>query len=358
MKKKILVFAVYPSEKNIKDGMIQRIKAIDNELSGFFRVYIDLSWRRFFKLYHEVKEEDMVEVYQLNLFVHFWILLKLLRSTHDIYVHSICNFFNLVWFPLKKYNIVLDVHGVVPEEQKFAGKWWRSFLYELVEKRIFREAKTFIYVSEEMKNFYYTKYPDVANKKNFVKPIFSSNAFASIVNEDVVKLKNELGISEKDVVFVYSGGVQKYQNLNLIIEDMFSRRNENAFFLILTGYPDVVENVFKCYPKYKEIRYVVRSVSPKELPLYYTISHYGYLLRDEHILNQVASPTKMVEYLYYGLMPIVKSEKVGDPYRMGYEYVDYRDHSLRLSQQKSKINKEIAVKMIQAHKSVIIADLF
>ena len=43
MRKCYLIFGDYPTADNIKDGMIQRIKAVDDELGEYNRIYVKLS---------------------------------------------------------------------------------------------------------------------------------------------------------------------------------------------------------------------------------------------------------------------------------------------------------------------------
>ena len=126
---------------------------------------------------------------------------------------------------------------------------------------------------------------------------------------------------------------------------MNKHAREDAFHIILTGNPEGIMDMLKKLPASKTFRYVVRSVAPTELCRYYSLAHYGYILRDEHVLNRVAAPTKLIEYLYYGIIPIVKYERIGDSFRLGYEHISYKDDLSKLIPHKSKKNREIALMM-------------
>jgi hypothetical protein len=45
---------------------------------------------------------------------------------------------------------------------------------------------------------------------------------------------------------------------------------------------------------------------------HYLAHEYGFVLRDESLVNRVACPTKLVEYLYWGVLPVVITPRIGD----------------------------------------------
>ena len=74
----------------------------------------------------------------------------------------------------------------------------------------------------------------------------------------------------------------------------------------------------------------------KFLPILDTISHskwltasqnfhYGFCLRENHVLNRVACPTKIIEYLVLGIIPILDYEDIGDFKSMGMNYLSVKD---------------------------------
>lgn len=52
-------------------------------------------------------------------------------------------------------------------------------------------------------------------------------------------------------------------------------------------------------------------------------------MRDPVLLNQVACPTKLVEYLYWGVVPIVSTPSIGDFAELGFAYVLLDDFCVR-----------------------------
>ena len=66
----------------------------------------------------------------------------------------------------------------------------------------------------------------------------------------------------------------------------------------------------------------------EELCAVYGTADFGLILRDESPVNRVSCPTKLVEYLLFGLIPVVRSPHIGDFHRLGFAYVteeEFRD---------------------------------
>ena len=65
----------------------------------------------------------------------------------------------------------------------------------------------------------------------------------------------------------------------------------------------------------------INSATPAQVREYYKSCKYGFILRDEHVLNKVACPTKLIEYLYYGIIPVVKYPGIGNFQANNYSYI-------------------------------------
>jgi hypothetical protein len=57
----------------------------------------------------------------------------------------------------------------------------------------------------------------------------------------------------------------------------------------------------------------------------YSAADFGFIVRDKSPVNGVACPTKLIEYLCYGVIPIVELVEIGDFAAYGYEYVSLAD---------------------------------
>lgn len=334
----IVFFADYPLGENLRDGMAQRIKAIDTEFENEDRIYLKLSYKI---KYSELKISDSITIIKANILVNTKTICDILSRASQIYIHSVINGIYLPIFASCCKSITLDLHGVVPEEQKFNGRLYRYNIFSIVEKKLFKKIKNAVTVTNSMKSYYESKYPNSRSINYIVKPIFPKNSVNIDDIDNQISIKNKYHIADKDTVFIYTGGTQKWQNIDLMVQCMELMNNKNYVFFIMT------RNIAEVYSKVEHLinrgyRIVVDSVEPSNLKSYYEVAHYGFMLRDDIIVNRVAAPTKMIEYLGYGLIPIVKCPEIGDWKEMGYEYIHYEDDLNSLSPNKSNKNAHIA----------------
>ncbi len=345
---KILFITFYPDSHWIKEGMSQRIMAIDQHFSDEQRAYLHLSPSMFYKKQRQ-EVEGGVTVYRLNLFKHFFRALKLLRSADVCYFHSVYNVSQalpLIPFIKKTTRIVLDIHGVVPEENKLEGKQFLSKWYNMCERYVIGKAKTVIAVTQEMVRHFRGKYPQ-HNPEYLVYNILPNNVIAD--NYTIP----DTAAKEGRINIVYSGHLQVWQNIPLMVDLIRANLSDRVVFYILSGDPDGVKHHLKEKGLSADMEgIVVDSVSPSRLREYYDIAHYGFVLRDDIVVNHVACPTKIVEYLHYGIIPIVKSEQIGDFLSLGYEYIHYNDLSPDLPARKSARNHAIVKELIEKNRQV------
>lgn len=331
----LLFLANYPVMESIREGMSQRIVAIDRQLEKAGRAYLFVSHRLFWRK-ETIEIKKGVIQYRCNLFVHFFFILRLMQSAETLYFHSVINVLPLL--PLlhlirKQTTVVLDAHGVVPEELRYHGNVWKSRFYQFAEKRIFKRADRVITVSFAMTNYFRNKHP--AWKGSALHyPILP----AHIVN-DIVQTTD---VDDDRVHVIYSGNLQSWQNVDLMISLIKRNLSERMMYTLLTGQPEEMKKrMVGAGIVFPDDRIAVRSVSPDELQIFYQRAHYGFILRDDMLINRVACPTKMVEYLRYGIVPILKSSHIGDFGDFGYEYIRYEDFSANLPPRKSVKNQEL-----------------
>lgn len=342
----IIVLGPYPNENNIKDGMKQRIAAIDKIMKEKRRLYADISMKKkFFQDDEPVRLDDNLYFVQLNRLKTY----KVIFSSKKIYIHSLLNIYKAMpWILFTKAEIFFDMHGIVPEEELFSGRYYKSFVLGLVQKLFFRIKKNIniIYVTQSMRDYMRRKYRFSAN--DFIVPVFPDNLNNIEIDENKVNgVKEKFRIKDDDVVFIYSGNAQKWQNIDLMLETIkLIATNDRYKFIILTGEYEKFKNLLESYGLKSNENIFLESVLPEELSSYYKLSHYGFLLRDKHVLNNVACPTKAIEYLTYGIIPVVLEENIGDFNSLGYEYIHIDDlKKLNLEPRKSTKNIEIAVSL-------------
>ena len=329
---KILIIGEYPNKDNIKDGMIRRIDQIDKKINEKKRVYLNIKF--FSNIRMTIEEKLKVKIYNINFFLHFIYIKKEINRNKKIYIHSLLNYTKVFLFLKKNKEVIVDMHGAVVEEMEFYNKKMKFYILWYLEKTMFHRLNKVIFVNKRMSKFFSEKYPILKNKKIIIYPILD-------LEKNIKEGKVEL-ISEDKVNFIYSGNLQKWQNIDLMLENLKKVENENYNYIFLTGQLEELEKKIKSY---KIKNYILKSVLPEELKNYYEKCDYGFLLRDNHILNEVANPTKLSEYMEYGIVPIVKFENIGDYLELGYEYLKIEKISTNLKKYKSLKNKKILEEM-------------
>ena len=338
----IFIVAQYPNDQNIKDGMIQRIKAIDDLLVDRQRTYVNLALKN--PIYKKVKHSVLITEIFINPILPFFIIFNFLLKAKTIYIHSIhpVKFFlyGLLFINKNKQNIILDAHGVVPEELQLYGMEFKYKYMLIVEKYLFKKLNYCICVSTMMIKHFQTRYPDLDIKYEL---LFTSELLLEPDKSAKDNLIKELKISSADSVFIYSGNAQLWQNIPLMmncIQDL--NKNPNLKIIILSGEAEIFKDWIKDN-KMDEHNIIIRSVLPSELSIYYSIAHYGFVLRDDILINRVANPTKMLEYLQFGIIPIVLSPFIGDYFHFGYDFVCILDLNIAaITPKKSVKNIKIA----------------
>lgn len=327
----ILFLSKFPqTESEYRDGFFQRVASIDQFYQKNERIYLDIS------LFHnwekKVSKNDLRVEVSCNILLHFFFILNCFNKSSFVYIQSIYNaIYSIVFILIFNKFFVLDLHGVVPEELMMKNKRIHTLVAEFIECTLFKKINVCIAVTNKMAIHYKKKYP-LSRCQYIVYAILPSHLNKK-VNYDNDYLSDKVEI-------IYSGNTQIWQNVDIMLEAI-KRNLDNKFrFTILTGEPDQI------LEKIKELKIdvsqlLVKSVKPNELEDYYRKSHYGFVLRDDILVNQVACPTKIIEYLTYGIIPIVLSEKIGDFEDYGYEYIMLDELNKQLPLRKSRKNLEV-----------------
>ena len=345
----LIVLAPFPTEKNIKDGMMLRVDMIDKLISDQKRLYVEISFKKYlFENDNPIKLNDNLFVLHLNI-LNVLKICKLILNSKKIYIHSLYNVLKAFpWILFTKAEIFFDLHGIVPEEELYKKKYTKYLILNTIEKFFFKRNKknkkfNIIYVTESMKNYMRSKYKIVAN--DFIVPIFPEHLYNIETNErKISEIRSKYKIKDDDVIFIYSGNTQKWQKIELMLKYITNLSvNSKYKFFILSGEYQKFKQLLSKYGLVSKENIFLGSVSPQDISSYYSLAHYGFLLRDKHILNNVACPTKAIEYLTFGIVPIIWEENIGDFKQLGYEYISVKElGKLSLKSKKSVKNIKIA----------------
>ncbi|EGE1662931.1 glycosyl transferase family 2 [Escherichia coli] len=308
----LLIIADYPNEMNMREGAMQRIDAIDSLIRDRKRVYLNISFKK--HLVRSNSSFNNVIVENLNAIIHRNIIKQYMQKSTTIYVHSVYNLLKVITLiDLKK--TILDIHGVVPEELLADNKKLLSKVYNMVEKKGVLGCKKLIHVSTEMQKHYEAKYGVNLAERSIVLPIFEY--------KNITQSQNKW--TENKIRSIYLGGLQTWQNIDKMIQicddtviNNEAGKYEFNFFIPQSNLEGFID---KYSLKLHNINANASTLSRDEVIPFLKECHIGFVLRDDIIVNRVACPTKLVEYLECGVVPVVLSPLIGDFYSMGYQYI-------------------------------------
>lgn len=300
----ILIVGKFPNSNNEKDGMIQRIAAIDDLMKNVDRTYAHISFHRFTSL--ECHRSGHARIYRLNFFIHFIRLFRLVREAKIVYVHSAYNALKIIPF-YPKNKVIFDAHGIVPEELADEGRTLTSWILSLAERTAVRRSSLLVSVTQRMREHFREKYGR-KNSNDLIYPIIP-NFTINTESRDAILQANRIPRS-----VIYAGGLHLWQNVDKMIAA--SAQNPTLSYTFLTS--EVVKLrkrlTFAHLPKV-----ICESVPHQAVKNYYLTHKYGYILREPILINAVACPTKLIEYIYWGVLPIVITPRIGD----------FNEHTLR-----------------------------
>jgi len=189
--------------------------------------------------------------------------------------------------------------GIAPEERIMTGDGslfsrLAAVKYSLMEFILLRKPFFFFFVSQAMKEHYTKKYRTNLDGASAIMPCYNIP-----LDKRSFMIENKYNAPN----FVYAGGILNWQCVkeSLQVYKAFQQYYPNATFTILT------KDTSRAYSLINEVgaddvlvKYVPIELLQDELSKY----KYGFLLRRDHIVNKVSTPTKMNSYLSAGVIPI------------------------------------------------------
>ncbi|MCE9553936.1 MAG: glycosyltransferase [Planctomycetes bacterium] len=201
-------------------------------------------------------------------------------------------------------RVWLWLQGAVPEEcDLHFGKTVRNKLriacYRIFERTTIPRAQGTFMVSQAMREHYLAKYG--YSGSSFVMPC---------VNQDLSDEAFSTPSKYTDPTFVYAGSMHRWQCFELSLE-VFRRvrlQHPNAQLTVLTGDQATAQAAVE---KAGLTGVEITRVPLEQLQDTLRAFKYGFVLREPHVVNQVATPTKVSSYMAAGVIPIMTTA-VGD----------------------------------------------
>jgi glycosyltransferase involved in cell wall biosynthesis len=212
-------------------------------------------------------------------------------------------------------SLAIDWHGVAPEEAEMGGAHMNRINYlEALEAELLTISDLNIVVSRSMQNYFTKKYG--ISKHNYCVVPCCVNSLSLIE-----KLSSENVAKKNLVTFGYIGTLVEWQCADEMVR-LFSKISKKTIcnFKLLVPAVDH-EKFFALANKYNlnldicSIKEVPHQDVQKEL----LEIDVAILLRKEHPVNYVSSPTKFAEYFASGI-PIIMTDCIGDYSSLAREY--------------------------------------
>lgn len=153
-----------------------------------------------------------------------------------------------------------------------------------------------VFVSNAMKEHYEKKYKiRFAENKYYIMPCYNTSLREDAFSEKDKYVKN---------TFVYTGSMEKWQGVPHILECYKKIEDSglpNAKLEIYTAEQEIAERLVK---EAGLINYSIGCCTNEELQIVLGRIKYGFILREDNVVNRVSTPTKISTYLANGVIPI------------------------------------------------------
>lgn len=219
-------------------------------------------------------------------------------------------------FKRRKVPIIFDMRGVFPQEllmknkyQKFSLKIHALYLvFSFLEKHFLKISNAIVVVSGPFENYLIEKYPSLKIKDKIqVIPTFTIPSSNLRLNEQPLRIWDD-----DAHVFVYSGSLYIWQQFEKTVElfKVILESLNGSKLLVLTFEKDKANEIIKdAGIDISDFRVITSK--PENLQEFLKQAHFAFLLRDNDIVNKVATPIKFSDYVQANLS-IIATPDIGD----------------------------------------------
>lgn len=241
----------------------------------------------------------------------------------------------------KSKRVIHWYQGIVPEEiiYLYPNSLWgriKFLLYRVIESYVLSNAALNLFVSNAMKKHYGKQYKYQATNYLII-PCYNQNLCTCLENERYNK-----------PTFVFAGNLGRWQCIEktLTLYKRIEEQLPNAFFSFLT--PEI-EEAQKLLKKHNIHNYKLEHIQLSDFQKELQKHKYGFLIRDDLKLNNVATPTKMSSYMGNGIIPIFSD--VIDDFKSVFAKLKYK-----ILIDKEETEEDIVNKIINFEKDKIRAE--
>lgn len=293
------------------EGWMSRIRAIDRQFVGRKRIYLNFSEQHAevpsrIRWYSAERGEILLKPSAAQ---SEDLVGKIVQSVRGVYVHTL-HLAEYMVSHLSSGKIIVDMHGVAPEEEELMGRLHLRDKYEEIERKVLKGAAYCVCVSNAMITHYRNKYP-------YLRPSWILIPIVEAYPEGF-HFERPMRPDEESPKVIYSGGTQAWQNIDGMLK-LMERCRQWARFRFLSHDFELIRRKAEAMGlgSFADFAYC----SKLDLPAAYRAADFGLVLRDDTPINRVSCPTKLIEYLQFGLVPIVRTAMLGDFEELGFVYV-------------------------------------
>lgn len=198
---------------------------------------------------------------------------------------------------LKGKRVIFWSQGVGPEEYAMRhNNKVKLFFVNIMAYFALRWSDFSVFVSNAMKEHYEKKYKlRFQDLKYYIMPCYNTNLRESAFTEKEKYEKN---------TFVYTGSMEKWQGVPYILQ-CYKRIEEsgltNAKLEIYTAEKETAGHMVE---EAGIKNYSIGCCNNDELQMVLGRVKYGFILREDNVVNRVATPTKISTYMANGVIPI------------------------------------------------------
>lgn len=209
-------------------------------------------------------------------------------------------------------NFILWQQGATADESFMRNhSKLRHWILNKIDVFAMNKSQFVFYVSEYMRKHYEKLAGKSLKHKSYIMPCFNE-----IYDETIYKDKDY-----SKNIFTYVGSLALWQCFaqTATLYKQIEERIPNTLFKVLTFSVDEATRIIK----EKGIKnYFVACVPKEQVKKELLETTYGFILREDNVVNRVATPTKFSSYLASGVIPLF-SDCLNDFYQAskGYKYV-------------------------------------
>ena len=225
------------------------------------------------------------------------------------------------------HSFTIQIRGLLAQEYCYAHRqeknWflqklhaWRASLYEHLEKKVYtaclrHKALAYEVVSEALGDYIHATFGTPKQYLKIAQHDIPPTITAAQVQTWRCATRTTLGLHETHFVYCYNGSLKSWQcpeKLVAFFQEIVDK-NPQSFLLIITPHAQDFQKLL-LDSSLSHDHYKVISSSYDDIFHYLAACDAGIIFREEHILNWISRPTKILEYYAVGL-PVIHNNTVG-----------------------------------------------